>query len=70
MNWKTIFQGLPVILTIIFTIVGIIIFVVELNGRIGYIEKDHAVFGEFYQRQIDDIKAGIIRIENKIDILR
>ena len=69
-NWKTIFQGLPMIWAIILTVVGIIIFIVQLDSRVGYIQKDHVIFGDQYRREIDEIKAGIIRIEAKIDKLK
>ena len=62
LSWK----GLPTLLTIVTLLIGLIIYVSRLDSRIGFIEKDHMTFGAFYQKQIDEIKAGIIRIEDKL----
>ena len=65
-----IFSRTPVVLTIIAMLIGLIIYVVNLNARIDYLERDHVTFGQFFQRQIDEIKAGILRIEDKLESLR
>lgn len=62
-SWK----GLPSFLTILGLILGLIVWVVGLDSRLGYIEKDHATFGAFYQKQIDDIKNSQLRVEKKLD---
>ena len=65
-----IFSRTPVVLTIIAMLIGLIIYVVNLNARIDYLERDHVTFGDFFQRQIDEIKAGILRIEDKLDQIK
>ena len=65
-----IFSRTPVVLTIIAMLIGLIIYVVNLNARIDYLERDHVTFGQFFQRQIDEIKAGILRIEDKLDQIK
>lgn len=63
LSWR----GLPTLLTIAGSIVLIIFAVANLNAKVGAIENDHKLFGEFYQRQIDDIKASQLRMEAKLD---
>ena len=65
-----VFSRTPVVLTIIAMLVGLIIYVVNLNARVDYLERDHVTFGQFFQKQIDEIKAGILRIEDKLESLR
>ena len=65
-----IFSRTPVVLTIIAMLIGLIIYVVNLNARVDYLERDHVTFGQFFQKQIDEIKAGILRIEDKLESLR
>ena len=63
------FKGLPVAITIIATLIGAILFISSLGARITAIEKDHRIFADQYQRQIDDIKTSQLRVEQKVDRL-
>ena len=60
-------RGLTALLTIGGIIVGIAFAWANLHARIGAIEKDHQLFGDQYQRQINDIKSSLLRLEDKFD---
>lgn len=65
LTWK----GLPVLLSLLTALVFVIFAIAGLQARIGAIEKDHQIFGDVYQRQVDDIKASQLRTEDKLDRL-
>lgn len=64
---KEFIKELPVFISLIVIIVGLITWLVTLDNKVGAIEKDHMIFGEFYQHQIDEIKNSQIRTEQKMD---
>lgn len=63
------FKGLPAAITLLSILIGMIVYIVNFQNRIGIIERDHQIFAEHYQKQIDDIKNSQIRLEQKFDRL-
>ena len=59
--------NLSAIITIVVLLIGLVAWLVTLDSRLEYIEKDHQQFGHFFQTQIDELKASILRQELKID---
>ncbi|MEK6829959.1 MAG: hypothetical protein AABY15_07625 [Nanoarchaeota archaeon] len=62
-------RGLTALLTIGGIVVGVAFAWATLSGRVGAIERDHILFAEQYQRQINDIKSSLLRLEDKFDRL-
>ena len=62
-------RGLTALLTIGGIVVGLAFAWATLSAKVGAIERDHILFADQYQRQINDIKSSLLRLEDKFDRL-